>query len=138
MGKDFIERIDLSEKDVFKRWRQIALIKIELINKYPDIFNFILTASLEDAAEVKKDLDTRNKEFINRNLQRVLDDIDFSLFKPGIDTKGAIEIIVWTIEGFTAKEQEKANCNSKREFDYDQILTDLNGYLNLLKGCFYR
>lgn len=135
--QDFMAKIDLLEKDIFIRWRQIAQMKIELFKKYPDLFKFILKANVETSDEVKVDLDQRNTEFITKNLQKVLEDIDTSKFKPGIDIKKAIDTIVWTIEGFTAKEQEKVKQNSL-DFDYDQILMELDSYLDLLRNCFYQ
>jgi hypothetical protein len=35
------------ERDVFMRWRQIALLKIEIVGKHPEMFSFILAANTE-------------------------------------------------------------------------------------------
>jgi AcrR family transcriptional regulator len=64
---DFYNKINLEERDIIVRLRQISLTKLELRDKYPDIFNFILTAYMEDSREVKEELDKVNAELLKSN-----------------------------------------------------------------------
>lgn len=60
---EFFARINLLEKDIFKRIRQMALLKIGLIKKYPEIYNFLYTAVLEEAQEIKDDLEQKTSKY---------------------------------------------------------------------------
>lgn len=135
---DFFGKIDLKEKDVFNRLRQMATLKLELIQKYPEMFKFILVANLEEAAEVKNELGQRNRNTLTQSYQKIFDEINVSLFREGIDIQEAIQILIWTIEGFSNREAEKARGLHSKEIDYDQALAEIDHYLELLKKCFYK
>lgn len=135
---DFFGKIDLKEKDVFHRLRQMATLKLELIQKYPEMFKFILVANLEEAAEVKNELGQRNRNTLTQSYQKIFDEINVSLFREGIDIQEAIQILIWTIEGFSNREAEKARGLHSKEIDYDQALGEMDHYLELLKRCFYK
>ena len=51
---EIYQKIDSMEKDILIRFRQIALLKMELMTKHPEMFNFIFKAYQEEAVEVKK------------------------------------------------------------------------------------
>ncbi|MGG5255279.1 TetR/AcrR family transcriptional regulator [Neobacillus sp. SM06] len=38
---EFYQKIDLSEPDFFERTKQASLIKMELLQKFPDVFKFL-------------------------------------------------------------------------------------------------
>ncbi len=136
--KEFFGKIDLNEKNILKRWRQIALVKIELINKYPEVFDFMLVANMEDSEEIKRDLECRNKEVLTSSYEKLFKDIDTSKFKEDIDIKRAIDIIIWTMEGFSDREQEKIKSLSLDQIYYDNVLQEMNVYIKLLKTSFYK
>ncbi|MBN2909970.1 TetR/AcrR family transcriptional regulator [Polycladomyces sp. WAk] len=135
---EFFAKIDLNEHDILKRFREMLLLKIELIKRYPEIFEFMKVAYFEDAAEVKSDLERRNKEMITRSYQELFGDIDLSKFREDIDAKRAVNIIIWTMEGFSSQQQEKAKSLSLNDLDFDEILAEMDHYIDLLKKCFYK
>ena len=137
IGRDFFGKIDFNERDILKRLRQVALTKYALIGKYPGMFDFAKIANFEDSSEVKSDLESRNKEFINLSYVKIFEDIDTSKFRHDIDIKAAMDVIIWTIEGFAAREQEKLKQISLSEINYDELFDRRDTYLGLLKKCFY-
>ncbi|MBO9129400.1 TetR/AcrR family transcriptional regulator [Bacillus sp. 165] len=138
----FLEKIyaniDWDEKDIFIRYRHIAVLKMELFQKYPEIFNFIKMVPTEDAPEVKQDLENRNKEFINSSYSKMFGDIDFSKFKEGIDIQKAIQIIYWTMEGFAYQQQEKVLGLNVDEINLDEVFSQMDEYIEILKASFYK
>lgn len=136
--KEFFGKINLLERDILTRWRQISVLKIELVRKYPDLLNFIMAANLEGSREVADGLEGRNKEFVTLSLNKIFEDIDTSKFKEGVDIKKAGKVILWTIEGISAEAGEKAKKLSLQELDYDEILEEVDGYLELFRNCFYK
>ncbi|MFL0197177.1 TetR/AcrR family transcriptional regulator [Clostridium sp. WILCCON 0269] len=136
--KDLVEKTDLEEKDIFDRLRQRALLEIEIINKYPDMFNFIMSASVEEADDVKSDLELRTKKMMNNRLDRYFEDFDTSKFKEDIDLHQAVKVIIWTLEGISTEEYKKLKSLSLTQSYYEEILVKMDSYIKLLKKCFYK
>jgi TetR/AcrR family transcriptional regulator len=93
---------------------------------------------MEDASEVKSDLESRNKGLIATSKVFLNEGIDTSKFKEDVDAKRAIDIITWTIEGFTNKEMERVKNFSLYEQNFNEVLKELDIYLEMLKKSFYK
>lgn len=125
------------EKDIFARRRQATQLKIEILKKHPEMYDFITTAYLEDSDEVKNELQIRNKELIAIGKAFLNEGVDTSKFKEGVDAKKAIDIITWTVEGFSNKELERVKNFSLYEQNINEVLKELDIYLEMLKKSFY-
>ncbi|MFD1461811.1 TetR/AcrR family transcriptional regulator [Paenibacillus farraposensis] len=137
---EFFAKIDLNETDLFLRIKQFVTLKIEVINKHPEMFNFLLAARTEDAPEVKAELDRRDKSVTASGQAKLFENLDFSQFQEGIDIDKAINILMWTMEGISNREKEKAVTNSLiiNQKYYDEIVSEMDGYIELFKSCWYR
>lgn len=98
---EFYSKLDYSETDIIKRWKQIVLLKIELIKKHSDLYNFILTSATDDSIEIKREVENQVKNILEDAFGRLLENIDASGFKEGIDIKRVSKIIFWVAQGFT-------------------------------------
>jgi len=136
--EEFYAKIAMTEKDIFKRLRQIFGVKYVLIKKYPDIFNFVKKTVLEEASEVRKDWDFRNKECVADVYDKVRNDIDTAKFKDGVDINNAFDVIIWTIEGIAARHLERTKHLWVDEINYDEVLAEAGSYFDLLRDCFYK
>ncbi|UUZ82467.1 hypothetical protein LJK88_50375 [Paenibacillus sp. P26] len=131
--------MDWNEKDVFIRIRQVAGKKIEIVDKHPPLIDFALAARWEESPEVKIDLEHRNKEMSAFSLAKLFEDIDTSLFKEGVDIRRAIDVIIWTIDGYANRRQEKIKTDGYFNLvEFEDSLTELDVYLGMLKDNFYR
>ncbi|MFZ7104098.1 MAG: TetR/AcrR family transcriptional regulator [Peptococcaceae bacterium] len=137
---EFFGKIDLDEKDILKRLRQVLSIEFILVNKFPDMLDFVKMANFEDSDEVKADLESRNKEYLTDSYGKVLSNFDTSKFKEGTDIKRALNVILWTMEGLAAKEKEKLKAKglSLTELDAAEILAETDIYFEIMKNCFYK
>lgn len=135
---EFFGKIDLNEKDILNRLRQVLLVECMLVNKYPDMLDFVKVANFEESDEVKDDMELRNKEYLVNAYSQVLSNFDTSKFKESINIKRAVDVIVWTMEGFTAKEKEKIRNNPITNLNFDEILSETDIYFELLKDSFYK
>jgi TetR/AcrR family transcriptional regulator len=138
LTKEFYQKVTFTDPDIFVRIEQATLIKMELRNKYPDIFKFVTSVYLEDSKEVKEDLDKWKTEITEVNLHRAFDGIDTSLFRDDVDAQKIIKIITWTAEQFATEESAKAKLSPEHDFDYDNVLKELNEYFTIFKKCFYK
>ena len=135
---EFFGKIERKKTDILKRLRQVLLVECMLVNKYPDMFDFVKVANFEESDEVKDDMELRNKEYLVNAYSQVLSNFDTSKFKESINIKRAVDVIVWTMEGFTAKEKEKIKNNPITNLNFDEILSETDIYFELLKDSFYK
>ena len=68
----------------------------------------------------------------------MLSNFDSTKFKEGTDIKRAVNVIIWTMEGFAAKKKEEIRESPITDLDFDEILLELDIYFKLLKDCFYK
>lgn len=136
--KEVTIKFNKNEKDIFARRLQGALLKIDLLKKHPEMYDFVAAAYTEDAVEVKSELNSRNKGLIAIGQSILNEGIDTSKFKEGVDVKKAIDIITWTIEGLTNREMERVKNFSLYEQNFNEVLKELDIYLEMLKKSFYQ
>ena len=137
---EFYEKFNMDETDIIKRFRQISILKIKLIRKYPDMYDFLLSSMTDDSAEIKYELDNVYKNIIDDFYQKLTTNLDTSVIKNGLDIKRVSEIIIWVMQGFANRELEKLKHNSdkKPEYDIDAAMVDFDEYIELLKNAFYK
>ena len=136
--QEFFGKIDFTETDFFVRVRQAVLIKMELLNQYPHIFRFVESAYMEDANEVKAELQQKKKELTEIHRSKIFEGIDTSRFRDDIDLQKTFKIIMWTFEQFGEEELQKAKQSSAHEIDYEQSFIAANEYFEIFVKCFYK
>lgn len=136
--KEFLEKIDLNEKDILKRLRQILRIEFMLLEKYPDLFDFIEVVNHEEAIEVINDLKLRNKEQTLSSYSKLMEGIDTSLFKTDVKIDRAVDVIIWTMEGFGRQAKGKLKDLSFKGLNMNAIFSEADIYLKILRDRFYR
>lgn len=139
-SEEFYGRLNYDETDFIKRWGQIALLKIDLIHKYPVLYQFLIASSTEDNLEIKKEIDERTKIVYDDAYKRMLINIDTSLYRDGMEASRISEIIIWVTQGFANSELEKLKSNpeSRSNFDIEAIMPEFDEYMKLLKQAFYK
>lgn len=133
---DFNEKIDNEETDFFIKLKKITKYKVDLLNKYPSIFKFLEVAYLDSATEAKEIMDTKRDQIL-KSSYGLFENIDVSKFKDGIDLQKAINIVTWSLEGYTNTEIKKAKMAGK-EIDYDIIFKEIEIYLDFFKKSLYK
>lgn len=132
------EKVDWDDKDIFNRNRQIAGLKMELFHKHPEIFTFFTSVFSEDENEIKNDMKARREKFMNNNYKEILSDIDLTKFKEDLDVEKTLNIITWSLEGFSNRQQEKSRGLSLDQINLDETLAELDDYIEVLKKSFYK
>lgn len=129
------EETDWSDTDIFKRMKAIGLAKFKIYRRFPQAFDFIKSAALEDAAEVKSEIKKFSSGLVERGLEKGYKNIDFTKFRDDIDVKKTIDIINWTILSFS--EQQRNRVNSIEDVGME-ILSEWDVYFDIMKRCFYK
>jgi AcrR family transcriptional regulator len=136
--KDFYDRIDLSERDIFKRLNNIILVKLDLIRKYPDLFNFMLTAMYDDTSHLKNEINKKNDNVLIENYGKIFSNIDKSNFRNDINPDKAIEMILLTMDGYANRESLNLKKFGYNEKLYDKWTGDITEYIEMMKKVYYK
>jgi TetR/AcrR family transcriptional regulator len=136
---EFYSRLNYDETDIVSRWRQIVLLKIDLIQKHPDLYEFLITSSTDDSLEIKLEVESRSKGILEDGYKRLLENIDTSGYKEGLDIKRVSDIIIWIVQGFGNSELEKMKHipEYKTHYDLNVIMAEFDEYMELFKNAFY-
>lgn len=138
LGREYFDRIDLNEKDIFERLRQTCLLKIQVMQKYPWIFDFVRVAVFTDSEVVKDDLVKRRKMVEASSFERFYGDIDTSRFRSELDMEKAKQLIFWAVGGYAGEILEQFKSLDVSEFDFEKIRTEFDGYLSELRKTYYK
>lgn len=135
---DFFASINMDEGDMLKRCRQIAFVKMELLHKHPQLFDFFQTAIYTDSDEVKAELDKTGKDFRVASFEKLFYQVDESKFKDGLDIAKAKDLIIWSLNGIADRMQQRVKGLTWDEINYDALTAECDSYFDILKELFYR
>lgn len=135
--EQIVEQIDLNETDLFKRIESIGLKKMHIQQKFPQVFDFLLSAKQEESAEVKETIKRMIEPFYDESMKKMYEQIDYSKFREGIDIEKAIEILNWTMFGFGEKSIKQINTFENISEFGEQYLKEWKSYSEILKDSFY-
>ena len=129
-------QIEMHNPDLIERLRMGQRVKIELLQKYPPMFDFLQAAFLEQSPEVRSGVEDRNRRYMNENIAKIYQGIDLTLFRPGLDIQKALKTMFWVFEGL-ANEIKQKNAQSHQPLDYDDVFRQSDEYLDFLRILFY-
>ncbi|WP_071461475.1 TetR/AcrR family transcriptional regulator [Bacillus massilinigeriensis] len=135
---ELYEKIDWEEEDLLLKLRSVTLLKFGLVKKYPELFHFLRQIYEEKSPEVRHLLEERNNNMTEEAFSRLFATIDPNTFKEGIDIKAAINMIIWTIEGFGQELQRKVKGVPVDKISQEEVLQEMDIYLDLLKTALYK
>ncbi|MEA1885025.1 MAG: TetR/AcrR family transcriptional regulator [Thermotogota bacterium] len=129
------KQMDWSGSDLVERFKQISLIKIKLMNHYPYIYDFSLELLKKGSIEELKG--RYEEDFADLMVKVYQENIDYTLFKEGIDLQKVVRIIQWTLEKIGEESFEKLKQSGER-IDLEMLQKDVEDYLDILKKAFYK
>ncbi len=131
---EILTKFDMEERDIFARLRQTAYLKADILKKHPELYDFLTSAYFEQSPDVAKELSNQTDALMSFSKQLLGESIDTGAFKDEIDPKSAIEIIVWTVDGFSRKHFSGVGGVEQME----ELMKKLDGYLDTLRSSFYK
>lgn len=138
IDEEYLNLMKFDEQDIFEKLRQSYLLQLELIQKYPWIFEFINLSSVTKSDEVNRELEKKTNEKLSLCQETMFDVVDESKFKDGLDIEKSKQLILWSNIGFANQILENIRNMKTSELDYDHIIAELDGYLDELKKVFYK
>lgn len=136
--EEFFNEEQFAEPDVFERLKNIMILKSQLMKKYPEIFTFFVSAYTETSSEIKNELDYSHHELMQSSYTKIFENIDTTMFKENIDMKRAIQIVFWTLEGYSNQVMEKVKHSGQSDNDFTAEFAEADRYIQILKTAFYQ
>ncbi|WP_027963652.1 TetR/AcrR family transcriptional regulator [Halalkalibacillus halophilus] len=138
MKKQFIEKLNMEERDFIKRFKQTSLLKMEFFSNHPHMFNFLGTVLLVADDQMPEDIRRRIKEMRAVAYESIYKNIDFSLFRDDVDADKALQLIQWSMEGYQQNLSARLEGKKMTEIDLEPYLKEFDEYLNVLRTSFYK
>jgi AcrR family transcriptional regulator len=137
---EFYSKYKFESTDIINALRQAAVMKIDLIQRHLELYDFLISAAADDSEEVKWEFENTKNDVLADFYKKFFENMDTSLFKDDLDIKYALDIIAWFMEGFANRELAKLRSLSGLTADYDlnMAIVDFDKYIELLKGAFYK
>ncbi|AKB76830.1 Transcriptional regulator, TetR family [Methanosarcina horonobensis HB-1 = JCM 15518] len=138
LKEEYFDLINFNERDILERFRQTYLLKVDVIHKYPRIFEFIKVALLTETNEVKKELEERKKTGQSSGYEIMFENIDDSKFREGLDVEKCKKLIFWAIMGYSTYRLEEIRNLEINDLDFEEIQIEFDSYLDELRKSFYK
>ena len=135
---DFFGSIDLGERDMLERCRQIAFVKLDVLHRNPALFDFFKIAIDTTSEEVALDLGQNNQRYRSISFDKLFDGIDTSVFRSDIDPQKAICLCIWFLNGLADTLQQRVSNLRMDEIDYDSLINESNQYFEIMRKAFYK
>jgi len=136
--KEYLTLIDLQQPDIIEKIWQMTLLKIDLSYKHPALFDFLAKAYVDLQENPNEEFAEYFQKTRSIAVEKALSDVDASLFKEGIDPKKASDIILWTLNGYSASQISASKSMDDYKNEYERYLEEIKEYINILKKTLYK
>jgi len=101
MVREYADLINYTQRDIIERLRQTILLKWDLGYKYPDLSEFLLAAYTRERDDPSDQFAGMFQAVQADVGGRLTEDIDTSLFRDDVDAGQAVNIIQWSLFGYS-------------------------------------
>jgi AcrR family transcriptional regulator len=136
--KELLHENTAEERDVLERLKKFFLAELELVGKYPDMFEFVKMVNTEDIPILSERISERNLEKVNQSYEMIFKNIDETRFKDDIKIEDALNIIRWTLNGLSDRYRSSCKQIPLSQLDFDLTKDEVNRYFGLFKKLFYK
>ncbi len=138
----YTERLfkDLPEldPDIIERVFQIALHKHRVLLDEPQVNKFLIRAFQETPEEVRPEITSLQAELQDRSNRILMDGVDMSRFRRGIDPRKAVTLVTACLEGLQERFKERLTPDlAERPQEVARMLGELREYLDILRYGLY-
>lgn len=135
-----ISRINWEETDLFERIKQIAIVKLEVSQTYPHMFDFLFkllaykkTSDIEAVLQLYRDY---GLDFTQLNQDIYTRNVDYTRFRDLSAISETINIVRWALEKYGEEQLQQISLTSSTA-DFTDMAVGLDHYMMILKDAFY-
>jgi TetR/AcrR family transcriptional regulator len=137
MEKELFDRLDLNDRDIFSRYRQLERLKSSMMRNQSAIYSFAAVTLSTQNKELTEELEEKKRRFIQSG-NRIFDNLDTSRFRDETSVDKVVKIIAWTVSGFERELLPKAEELLKASDAQDKLFREFDAYLEILEHNFYK
>jgi len=125
--------------DLFERITVTGMLKLKLALEEPLVYKLIFSSFVNTPESLREAMQERYKKLYDIAIPMLLEGIDFSKLRSGIDPYKAIEVLLFFMEGYQAKYIEKwKNMTADQTLtQMDKLVEDRMVYMEILKKGIY-
>ncbi|GKX65009.1 TetR/AcrR family transcriptional regulator [Inconstantimicrobium mannanitabidum] len=134
-----LEDIKNLSPDFFERISQVSAAKLKLTLQYPEESNILLESFGTKFEDFKKELQSEYDKYVVLSNKLLLDELDFSKFKSGIDVQVVFNMLLFIGEGFSKQITTLYKSDYKKILENrDFIQEEYNKYINIIRTSVYK
>lgn len=139
MIKNFLE-VFTPDKDFLQRMLGAVTIKFKMLKEDPALFDYLMSMIYEKDSEIEPDIRESNAKLLQMTRGVLSANYDKTLFRGDIDADCAMNIIRWTLDGYSQIEQAKIRKLgiSSPQVDFEAMYAELNKYMEILRKLLYK
>jgi len=137
LTEEVFESADWSEPDLFERLRLTMKTKLVIWKRYPQLFKFVEAAYLETDGVVRPEMEERIQKLYASRTPLILQGLDLSRFRPGLDVAKSLMVIIWSLEKLGDHLLQTRKPSEADVSRYEEMTAEAETYLDLLKKAFY-
>lgn len=120
------------ESDFMEILKRSLAIKCRACKRYVYLYHFSLQAYYEEDEELHEELSVRLTDLLTVNSGYLLEKIDYSKFREGIDLKMVIKTMIWAADGYMRQQMQMGNMDpDKWEEEFSEII-------EFWRKCYYK
>ncbi|MCL2004353.1 MAG: TetR/AcrR family transcriptional regulator [Oscillospiraceae bacterium] len=138
MRREYFSLLNFGERDVLERLRQMILLKWDLSYKHPALFDFMIAAYAREREDPSDQFSAVYAEIQSSVAERLFSDIDTALFREDVDAQKAVNVIQWSLVGYSDSQISGDKSLEDYQKDYGVYLAELDGYFAMFRKIFYK
>lgn len=133
---DYVANYSQSYEGFIERLIRVNSFKYQFQNQHPEVVNFFILQYYKGLfpEEILSELNRLDAVF----KARLLEDINFSLFRDDINVDHAMQLITWTMHGYERDVEQQTISNSFNFDNLEQCFNESQIYFETLKKVYYK
>jgi AcrR family transcriptional regulator len=126
--------------DLFERLFAISRIRMEFMLAEPRLYRLFFNALIEMPEEIRQEFQGRFTDYAIQSRKLLMEGMDRSHLREGVDIERAVEIIQLVSEGMLSRFSEKIKSMGPEQSlaFVEELETQFKGYFDMIKSGVYR
>jgi len=127
-----------TDKDPLNVLQGLFLLKLEQMKRYPALYDFLGYAYIRETdPDLVEVIHNHSAALQGKMMREMLADLDYSRFRPGLDPQMMMNVVTWTLNGYSDSEMIKLRASDSDFHDTGEWGKTVDAYFNLFRTCFY-
>lgn len=135
----YVTQLDFSEPDFITRFTKATEAKLRAYLQNPLPFAFLASIHIhKDGLELAPELHARLDRIYKENLSKFYANLDHSLFRPDLEIQQVLNLVRWTLDGWSNEVLSSLQGQDLLERDWDLYAAEFSELLKVLRKVLYK